>query len=89
MKNSVTPKIPVFSIKMTTRNQNRKAVEEVVSHDLETPIAGNNQTLILVAGLSKSPRIQPQNLDEIKTSLRNEILADLTEILAENQKEIN
>ena len=42
----------------------------------------------LVAGPSKSPRIQLENLDEIKTSLRKEVMSDLTKLLAENQKEL-
>ena len=33
-------------------------------------------------------RIEPENLDEIKTSLRKEILSDLSKILAENQKQM-
>ena len=32
--------------------------------------------------------IEPENLDEIKTSLRKEILSDLSKILAENQKKM-
>ena len=32
--------------------------------------------------------MEPENLAEIKTSLRKEIMSDLTKILAENQKEM-
>ena len=32
--------------------------------------------------------IEPENLDEIKTSLRRKTLSDLSKILAENQKEM-
>ena len=39
-----------------------------------------------MAGPSKTLRVKPENLDEIKTSLRKEIMSDLTKILAENQK---
>ena len=42
----------------------------------------------LIASSSKVVRTEPENLDEIKTSLRKGILADLTKILAENQKEM-
>ena len=42
---------------MTTRSQKRKAVEELVSQDLETLVAENNQTENLIAGPSKSPKI--------------------------------
>ena len=72
---------------MTTRNQNRKIVEELVSQDSETPIAENNLTENLVAGPSKS-KIHLQNLDEIKTSLRKEIISDLAKIPAEHQRKI-
>ena len=72
---------------MTTRSQNRKAVAELVSGEFETSIAENGQPQNLIAGPSKS-KVQPENLEEIKTSLRKEILSDLAKILAENQKEI-
>ena len=42
----------------------------------------------LVTSSSKVPRIEPEGLAEIKTSLRKEIMSDLTKILAENQKEM-
>ena len=73
---------------MTTRSQKRKAVEELVSTEMETPIAEVNQNLNPVAGSSKSPRVITENLEEIKSSLRKEIMSDLTKILAENQKEM-
>ena len=73
---------------MTTRSQKRKAVEELVSTEMETPIAEVNQNLNPVAGSSKSPRVNTENLEEIKSSLRKEIMSDLTKILAENQKEM-
>ena len=56
-----------------------------MSQELETPLGENNQAESLVTGPSKSPKIQPENLDEIERSLR-EILADLTKSLSENQK---
>ena len=73
---------------MTTRSQKRKAVEELVSTEMETPITEVNQNLNPVAGSSKSPRVTTENLEEIKSSLRKEIMFDLTKILAENQKEM-
>ena len=73
---------------MTTRSQKRKAVEELVSTEMETPITEVNQNLNPVAGSSKSPRVITENLEEIKSSLRKEIMSDLTKILAENQKEM-
>ena len=73
---------------MTTRSQKGKAVEELVSTEIETPIPETNQNLNPVAGTSKSPRMLTENLEEIKSSLRKEIMSDLTKILAENQKEM-
>ena len=35
-----------------------------------------------------SARLELENLEEIKTSLRKELLSDLTKKLAENQKEM-
>ena len=55
---------------------------------METPIPETNQNLNPVAGTSKSPRVVTENLEEIKSSLRKEIMSDLTKILAENQKEM-
>ena len=73
---------------MTTRSQKRKTAAELVSGDFEASIAENNTTENLVTGPSKNPRKEPENLEEIKTSLRREIMTDLTKILAENQKEM-
>ena len=73
---------------MTTRSQKRKAVGELASGDFETPVVENNSNENLFAGPSKNFRIEPENLEEIKTSLRREIMTDLTKILAENQMEI-
>ena len=73
---------------MTTRSQERKAVAELASGDFETPVVENNSNENLIAGPSKNPRIETENLEEIKTSLRKEIMTDLSKILAKNQKEI-
>ena len=73
---------------MTTRSQKRKAVEELVSTEIGTPIPETSQNLNPVAGTSKSSRVLTENLGEIKSSLRKEIMSDLTKILAENQKEM-
>ena len=72
---------------MTTRSQKRKAVAELVSGDFEASIAENTPSENLIAGPSKIPRVEPENLEEIKTSLRK-IMSDLTKILAENQMEM-
>ena len=73
---------------MTTRSQKRKAVEELVSTEIETPLPETSQNSNPVVGTSKSPRVLTENLEEIKSSLRKEIMFDLTKILAENQKEM-
>ena len=73
---------------MTIRSQKRKAVEELVSTEIETPMPEASQNLNPVAGTSKSPRVLTENLEEIKPSLRKEIMSDLTKFLAENQKEM-
>ena len=73
---------------MTTRSQKRKAVAELVSGDFETPVVEDNLAENLVAGHSKNPRVETESLEEIKTSLRREIMSNLTKILAENQEEI-
>ena len=44
----------------------------------------NNLEENLIAGPSKSSKIHLENVDEIKMSLRKEIMSDLTKILAEN-----
>ena len=71
---------------MTTRSQKRKTVAELTSGDFEASVAENSQTVNLVAEPSKSPKIQADKLDEMKMSLRKEILSDLTKLSAENQK---
>ena len=71
---------------MTTRSQKRKAVEKLVSVDQKTPWARNNQRENPVVGTSKSPNVRTENLEEIKSTLRKEILSDLTKVLDENQK---
>ena len=76
---------------MSTRSQKRKAVEELVSGEFDSNIVNNNNLEIeQVPGSSKekSPKIRIENVNEIKSSLKSEILADLTKILAENQKEM-
>ena len=73
---------------MTTRSQKRKAVEELVSAEIDTPLAGNSQNINPVVGTSKSPKVQTENLEEMKSALRKEIMSDLAKILAENQKEM-
>ena len=70
---------------MTTRSQKRKAVEELVSVDQETPSSGNIQSENPVVETSKSPNVRTENLEEIKSTLWKEILSDLTKVLAENQ----
>ena len=73
---------------MTTRSQKRKAAEELISTEIETSLPENTPSVNPVAGTSKSPKITSDNLEEIKSSLRKEIMSDLTKILAENQKEM-
>ena len=73
---------------MTTRSQKRKAAEELVSTEVETPLPEISQNENPVAGTSKSPRVISENLEDNKTTLRKEIMSDLTKILAENQKEM-
>ena len=73
---------------MRTRSQKRKAVAEVDSGEFEALVAENIQSENLIAGPSKTLRVEPENLDEIKTSLRKEIMSDLAKMLAENQKEM-
>ena len=72
---------------MTTRSQKRKAIAELASGDFETSLTENNSTENLIPSSSKNPRLELENLEEIKT-LRKEIMTDLTKILAENQKEM-
>ena len=73
---------------MTTRSQKSKAVAELVSGDFEVSVAENSPSENLIASSSKVPRVEPESLVEIKTSLKEEIMSDLTKILAENQKEM-
>ena len=73
---------------MTTRSQKRKAITELVSGEFETSVTENNLAENLVASCSKTTRTEPEDLNEIKASLRKEILSDLSKILAENQKEM-
>ena len=74
---------------MTTRTQKRKAIAELVSGDFEVSVPQNSPSENLVASSSKVPRVEPESLVEIKTSLRKEIMSDSTKILAENQKELS
>ena len=55
---------------MTTRSKKRKAVEELVSVDQETPLSGNIQSENPGVGTSKSPKVRTENLEEIKSTLR-------------------
>ena len=73
---------------MTTRSQKRKAVTELVSGEFETSLTENILAENLVASCSKTTRVEPEDLNEIKTSLKKEILFDLSKILAENQREM-
>ena len=57
---------------MTTRSQKRKAVAELVSGDFEASLAENNSTENLTASSSKNPRLEFENLEEIKTSLKRD-----------------
>ena len=66
---------------MTTRSQKRKAVAELVSGDFETSVTENFPPETLVASSGKIPRVEPESLTEIKTSLRKEIMSDLAKIL--------
>ena len=77
-----------FFNKTTTKRQKRKAVAELVSAEFEASVAKHLQSENLKAGPGKTLRIEPENLDEIKTSLRNEIMSDLAKLLVEKQKEI-
>ena len=62
---------------MTTRSQKRRGVAELVSRDFETPVNENVPSEDSIAGPSKTLRTEPENLHEVKTSLRKEILSDL------------
>ena len=73
---------------MTTRSHKTKAVEELISVEIETPLAGNSQSVNPVVGTSKSPKVHTENLEGIKSALTKKITSDLAKILAENQKEM-
>ena len=73
---------------MTTRSQKRKAVAELVFGEFETSVTENIQPENLFGGPGKSPGVQPENLEEIQTSLRKNKMSDLAKMLAENQKEL-
>ena len=73
---------------MTTRSQKRKAVAELVPGDFEVSLNENGSIENLIPSSSKNPRLELENLEEMKTTLRKEIMTDLTKILAENQKEM-
>ena len=73
---------------MTKRNQKKKAEVQQVSIDQETLLNGNDLHENPIAGTSKSPKVQAENLEDIKSTLGKEILSDLTTILAENQEEM-
>ena len=72
---------------MTTRSQKRKAAEELISTEIETPLPENTTGENPIVGTSKSPKVTTDSLENIKSVLRKEIMSDLTKILAENQKE--
>ena len=61
---------------------------ELASGDFEASIAENNPAENLLPSTSKNPRLELENLEEMKATLRKEIMFDLTKILAENQKEM-
>ena len=73
---------------MATRSQKRKAVAELVSGEFEASVAVNIQFENFIADPSKTISVEPENLDETKTSLRQEIMSDLARMFAENQKEM-
>ena len=84
MKNLILAKdSDISTLKMTTRSQKRKAIAELVSGDFEASPVANNSTENLIPSSSKNPRLELENLEEIKTTLRKEIMTDLTKILAE------
>ena len=65
-----------------------KAVEQLVSGEIEMSVIENNAVENLMAGPSNSPKLHSGNLDENTTSLRQESLSELRKMLAENQKEM-
>ena len=48
----------------------------------------NIQPENFIAGPSKTLKVEPKNLDETKTSLKQEIMSDLAKMFAENQIEM-
>ena len=73
---------------MATRSQKRKAVAQLASGEFETPTVQNTQSENKIAGPSKSPKVQPENLEEVKTFFRKDILSDIAKISAKNQKKM-
>ena len=71
-----------------TRSQKRKAVAELGSGDSEASVVEKIQSENLIAGPSKTLRVDREILDEVKTSLRKKIMSYLAKMLAENQKEM-
>ena len=51
---------------MTNRNQKRKAVAELVSGEFEVSVAENSQSENLIAGPSKTLRIETENMLKLK-----------------------
>ena len=52
---------------MTTRSQKRKAVAELVSGEFEDSVAENSLPENSVAAPSKTLRVEPEYLDDIKS----------------------
>ena len=63
---------------MNTRSQTqkRRAAEELTSASFETPVIENDQVENLIADPCRTPRIQPEILDEINSTLRRAIMSD-------------
>ena len=79
LKNFKNPNEVSFSLpKTTTRSHKRKAVEELVSVDQETPLGRNDDSENPEVGTSKSPEVRIENLEEIESTLRKKILSNLT-----------
>ena len=76
------------SVKNDYKKPENKATTEVASGEIEISSNEVHQLENCVASTSKSPKIQTEYLYEIKTCLRRKIMADLTKILAENQKQM-
>ena len=69
---------------MTTRSQERNAVEVLDFQDIEASITKNIQDENIILG----PRLHSEIFNEFKMSLRKETISDLTKLVAENQKEM-